>query len=363
MLETARAYRRVLKRPVKAIQRLRPRGLTLLGAATGAWFAVALLALGLGAVQLPPGQIARMLLYSLGIAWQEADWVRSHEVILFHLRLPRVILGGLVGAALGLSGAVLQGLFRNPMAGPFVLGVSSGASVGAVLSMVLGVSVHAFGLRAVPLMAFGTALGTVLLVYNLARVKGRVPTGTLLLAGIAISSFLSAVVSLLLVFSEEKVAMILFWLMGGLGRADWASITAALPYFVLGAVVTLIYARDLNALLLGEESAQHLGVSVERVKRTLLLAVSLMTAAAVSVSGIIGFVGLIIPHAVRMLIGPDHRLLAPMSALVGGMFLTAADTLARTAVAPSEIPVGVITALCGAPFFLWLLRKRRVSMM
>lgn len=323
------------------------------------WIAIAVIATGIGAVHISPVQIVRMLAHRIGVFVVEADWPRSHEVILYQLRLPRIFLGGLVGAALSVSGAALQGLFRNPMAGPFTLGISSGAAVGAVIAMVFGEKISWLGVSSVPATAFFVAMVTIVVVYTVARSGERIATATLLLAGVAISSFLSAVVSLILVFDEERVGMIVFWLMGGLGRADWQAIAAVLPFFLIGATMTVLYARDLNAMLLGEESAYHLGVGVERIKRRLLFAVSLMTAAAVSVSGIIGFVGMIIPHVIRLWTGPDHRMLIPLAALGGGMFLMVTDTVARTVISPAEIPVGVITALCGAPFFVWMLRKAK----
>lgn len=340
----------------------------------GVWVFVFLFSIGLGAVQLSVKDIIAMIVHRIPFlrdALSVLRWPATYEVILFQIRLPRVLLATLVGAALALSGATLQGLFRNPMACPFVLGISSGAALGAVCAMVWGsglnflnlpVSLGFLGIRAVPILAFAGALGTSVLVYSLARVKGSVPLATLLLAGIALSSILSAVVSMILVFSEKSVSNVVFWLMGGLSRSDWSGIGLILPYFLIGVIANVVYARDLNAMLLGEETSKHLGIEVERVKRHLLCATSLLTAAAVSVSGIIGFVGLIVPHIVRLIIGPDHRLLVPMAALAGAIFLTTADTLARTVIQPAEIPVGAITALFGGPFFIFLLRRRRVTL-
>ncbi len=330
----------------------------------GVWFILSIVSLSLGAVRLPILDIFAMIasrIPFLSDLFMPRRWTTTSEVILFQIRMPRVLLAGLVGAALALSGTTLQGLFRNPMASPFVLGISSGAALGAVCAMVWGTHLHFMGLRGVPLLAFAGALGTTVWVYTLARIKGSVPIATLLLAGIAVGSFLSALVSLLLVFSEENVSHVVFWLMGGLSRADWNSIWLVIPYFLIGIIITIVYARDLNAMLLGEEASQHLGIEVERVKRRLLFATSLLTAAAVSVSGVIGFVGLIIPHIVRSIIGPDHRLLVPMAALAGAVFLIAMDTVARTALGSTEIPVGAITALFGGPFFIFLLRRQRMA--
>jgi len=278
------------------------------------------------------------------------------------MRLPRVVIVAMVGAGLALAGATFQGLFRNPMADPYVIGVSSGASLGAVCSMlfqsVLNIPLH-YG---IPVFAFSFAIITILLVYNLARVGGKVPVMTLLLAGMAVSALLSALVSLCMFFSGDQLHKIVFWMMGGFSGRGWNYVFMFLPYAVLGAMVICIYARELNALLLGEEPAQHLGIEVEKVKRRLLIAASLLTGACVSVSGMIGFVGLIIPHIVRILFGPDHRTLLPAVALIGASFLLIADIIARLIIAPAELPVGIITALIGGPFFIYLLRRQKNSM-
>jgi len=330
----------------------------------GAWFIIALFSLSLGAVRLPMHDVLAMIGGGLPFVsdtfLSTKWWPASSEIILFQIRMPRVLLAGLVGASLALSGTTLQGLFRNPMASPFVLGISAGASLGAVCAFVWKIEFSFMGLSSVPLMAFAGALCTIILVYNLARVKGHVPISTLLLSGIAVASVLSALVSLAIVFGEKDVTHIVFWLMGGLSRADWSRIGHVIPYFLIGFAVTVVYARDLNAMLLGEEASKHLGIHVEGVKLYLLCATSLLTAAAVSVSGVIGFVGLIVPHIVRLIIGPDHRLLVPIAALTGAIFLTVMDTIARTVLSSTEIPVGAITALFGGPFFIFLLRRGRM---
>ena len=330
----------------------------------GAWLSVAILSLSLGTVHLPIrdiwGMIGSRLPFLSNAFFDTLWWPSSSEVILFQIRMPRVLLAGLVGASLAISGTALQGLFRNPMASPFVLGISGGASLGAVCAFVWKIEFSFWGLSSVPLMAFAGALGTTVLVYHFARVKNHVPIATLLLCGIAVGAFLSALVSLTLVFGEKDVGHIVFWLMGGLSRADWNRIGHVIPYFLLGMTGTVVYARDLNAMLLGEDASKQLGINVERVKLYLLCATSLLTAAAVSVSGVIGFVGLIVPHIVRLLIGPDHRQLVPIAALTGAIFLTAMDTIARTVLPSTEIPVGAITALFGGPFFIFLLRRGRM---
>lgn len=279
--------------------------------------------------------------------------------IFLQIRLPRVFLAALVGASLAVAGATFQGLFRNPLADPYIIGVSSGAALGASLAVVLGLSWGWAGLGAVPLLAFAGGLATIVLVYRVSRQGGTVPILMLLLAGIAVSAFLTALVSLSIYFSGERLHQIIFWMMGGLTGAKWNYLRVMAPYVLVGFSVIYYFARELNALLLGEETAVYLGIEVERLKKVFLVAASLLVAAAVSTSGIIGFVGLVVPHMVRLVAGPDHRFLLPVSALCGAILLIGADTLARIVLAPAELPVGIITALLGAPFFLYLLRKRR----
>ena len=288
------------------------------------------------------------------------SWSVAEETIIFQIRLPRIVLGVLVGAALGVAGTAMQGLFKNPMADPYIIGISSGAALGATFAMVFGLGT--LGMYTIPLVAFIGATAAIFLVYNIASIGGKLPVGTLLLAGIAVTLFLSAITSFMMYISGEKLHGIVFWLMGGLWASSWDHVWMTLPWIFVGMTVIYIFARDLNVMLLDEEPAQHLGVDVERLKKIMMISASLITASAVAVSGIIGFVGLIIPHIMRILVGPDHRILLPCSALVGGTFLVWADTLARTIIAPTEIPVGIITALFGAPFFIYLLRKRKRSM-
>lgn len=320
-----------------------------------------ILATAMGTVGIPPGTTLRVVLAGLGLAGEGAasDIPRATWAIIWNLRLPRVLLGTLVGASLALAGVTFQGLLRNPLADPFTIGVSSGAAVGATLAL-FARQVYRLDLpQQVPIFAFVGALLAMFFVYNLARIGGMVPVVTLLLAGVVVSSFLSAVISLLMVLAGENMQGIFFWLSGGLMMRSWRHLWFVAPYLAVGSTVLFAYARELNILLLGEEAALHLGVQVESVKKILLVTASLVTAAAVSVSGMIGFVGLIIPHAVRIVTGPDHRTLLPASALVGAIFLVWADVVARTALAPQEIPVGIITAFVGAPFFIYLLRKKK----
>jgi iron complex transport system permease protein len=278
----------------------------------------------------------------------------STELIVSRIRMPRIALGAVVGFALALAGAVMQGFFRNPMADPSIIGVSSGAAVGAVAFIVLPLSVP-FGRSG---FAFSGALVAAFLVYAIATEGGRTPVATLLLAGVALQTFLGAMISFLLLGAGDNLETAVYWLMGHLHDSTWGRVRLALPVVVVFFVVLLAYARDLNVLLLGEEDAQTLGIEVERTKRVLLAASSVVTAAAVAVSGVIGFVGLIVPHMMRLVVGPDHRILLPTSALAGAVFLVATDTVARSG--PTEVPVGIVTAALGAPFFLYLLRKREV---
>jgi len=325
------------------------------------FFLAALAAMIWGAVTIGWKNVFAILCDALPFYRSEAaaDIAPVHRDILLQIRVPRVLLAAAVGSSLAVSGAVFQGLFRNPMADPYVIGVSSGAALGAVFAMLGGFSLAVGGFGAVPLFAFFGGIVTILLVYNMARVGRAVPVMTLLLAGIAVSAFLSALVSLLTYFAGERLHQVIFWLMGGLGGATWMQVKVMLPYSLIGYLSVCIFSRELNAMLLGEETASHLGVDTEKVKKILLAGASLLVAAAVSTSGIIGFVGLVVPHFVRLVAGPDHRFLIPASALLGGSLLIATDLLARAIIAPTELPVGIITALIGAPLFVYLLKKRR----
>jgi len=285
--------------------------------------------------------------------------------IILQIRLPRIIAGVVVGAALAASGVVYQGVFKNPMADSYVLGVSAGAAVGASFSILFGAGFNFFGLRLVQVAAFIGALFAMFLVYNISRVGSRVPVTTLLLCGIAVNFFLYAVVALLEVIAGDELHAIVFWLIGGFSNVLWSDIGAVLPFIVIGTVISYFYARDLNLLALGEDQAQHLGVNVERVKQVLLVLASMVTAAAVSLSGLVGFVGLMVPHITRIVIGPDHRILFPASIVVGAIFLVVCDAIARVIATPFastlELPVGIITMLAGAPFFIILFRKKKQS--
>lgn len=283
----------------------------------------------------------------------------TYRSIYLQIRLPRIVLSFLVGAALSLSGAILQGYFQNPMAGPFVVGVSSGASLGAVISLSLNLNLIFFGFSVQTLFAFLFGLAIVYLVYSLSQKTGTIRIEILLLTGIAAGALASALTSFLIFWQTEAMHKAVFWLLGSFSLADWEKIIGFLPYFLVCFLVSLYFAKEMNLLVLGDETAQSLGCPVNRIRKIFLLIATFLAAGSVSVSGIIGFVGLIVPHLIRILIGPDHRFLFPFSAFLGGIFLVISDWLARTILSPAELPIGVITALIGAPFFIYLLTKTK----
>jgi iron complex transport system permease protein len=318
-----------------------------------------ILSVAVGSVFIPPVTFLRMLAAQLpGLALQP-DWPETFSAIVFKIRLPHTVLITLTGAALAGSGAAYQGLFRNPLADPYLIGVASGAGLGAVLSMAIHWPETILGFYLIPLAAFVGALLTVLVVYNLARVGQSLPTATLILAGVAVSSFATSLTSFLMLNSRDEVHRALAWLLGGGTMSGWQPVVASLPYIVAGLMVLVIFAHTLNLLQFGEEQAQQLGLHVERTKAVLIVATSLTTAAAVSFSGLIGFVGLVVPHLVRIIWGPDYKHLVPLSILGGSSLLLLADLLARALLAPQSLPVGIVTALAGAPFFLWILMRAK----
>ena len=292
--------------------------------------------------------------------WVHAAGVtRADEAIIWLIRLPRVLVAVVVGAALATAGALMQGLFRNPLAEPSLTGVGPGAVLGAVVVFVTGWG--AISVVALPLAAITSALLSLFLVYAIATRGGATPITTLLLAGIAVGSFLTAVASMLIslnIVTWQVAQEIVFWMMGGLESRSWAHVWLSAPFVVVGLVAALLQARTLDLLLLGEDAASALGVDVESAKRLLVFTAALLTGASVAVAGMVGFVGLVIPHAVRVLLGPSHRTLIPASAVGGATFLVLCDLAARTIHPPAEIRLGVVTAICGAPFFLVLLLRR-----
>jgi iron complex transport system permease protein len=280
--------------------------------------------------------------------------------IVMNIRLPRVLLAGLVGASLAIAGAAFQGLLRNPLADPYTLGISSGASVGAVLTIFLNISLPFIGLYTLPALSILCSVLTMLCVLTFAKKMDRsMKVETIILTGIIFSSFLSAFISLMIALTGDELRQIIGWLMGSVSMRGWNYIVIILPFFIIGSLTLIMNTSELNAMTFGEDRAKHLGVNVKRRKMWILIAGSTLTGAAVAVSGAIGFVGLVIPHFVRKIWGPDHKHLLPLSLLIGGGFLILADFVARTITAPSELPIGVITSLIGAPAFALILLKRR----
>jgi len=329
---------------------------------TGVLVLVFIFSLNIGFSHIPFENILKILAKNIPILGDLVDVSGISEVqesIIIHIRMPRVLGGALVGVALAAAGVAYQGIFRNPMADPYTIGAMGGASFGAAVAIVLGIGVALLGVNTVPIFAFVGALGAVFLVYAISREGSRVPVTTLLLSGLTVTIFFNALVTYLKLIAGDKLHALTFWIMGGFTYTNWTDVTSIFPFIIIGTAVIYLYARDLNILVLGEEQAQHLGVELEKVKKILLASGALMTAAAVSISGLIGFVGLIIPHLTRILIGPDHRILLPTSAIMGASFMMICDALARVIIAPSELPVGVITAVSGGPFFIYLLRRKR----
>jgi iron complex transport system permease protein len=337
-----------------------PAGLVL-GILAALVLASILIGATLGSVAIPPLALVGMTLNHLGLAHVPATWSPQDETVFFELRLPRVVGAALVGVALATAGALFQGLLRNPLADPYVIGTSGGASLGAVGAMLFTSSFQLLGFGLVPLAAFAGAVAAMALIYRLARVGGRTPIVTLLLAGFAVSVILSYTVSLLLIVDDRlqlNLPRVYAWLLGGVSVTVWSQLVVVGPLILLATLAAMGLGRSLNAFSLGEEMAERLGVAVERDKLVAIGVGCLLTASAVTISGLIGFVGLIVPHVVRLRCGPDHRLLIPASALLGASFLVAADLAARTLLSPAELPVGIITAFLGGPYFLYLLRVR-----
>jgi len=324
--------------------------------------AALMLSAAIGAVFIPPVTILQILASKLTGVTANPDWPKAFEVILFQIRLPHTILMALTGAALAASGGAYQGLFRNPLADPYLIGVAAGAGLGAVLAMVLREQGQLSGIFLVPLAAFLGAILTVGVVYGLAYRRDAQTTTTLILAGVAVSSFATALTSYLMLRSQGELRRSMAWLFGGASLNGWEPVIAAAPYILLGLGVLLTTGHALNVLQFGEEQAGQLGLSVNRAKSVIVISASLATAAAVAFTGIIGFIGLIIPHMVRILWGSDYRRLLPLSLFGGASALLLADLMARLVLAPQELPVGIITSLAGAPFFLWILWRNKKKM-
>ncbi len=330
--------------------------LTVIGILAAGLVTVMVLALSVGTVPIGLHEIVAILLGKL--FGHPGSWALEHEKIVLTLRLPRTLLAGIVGSALAVAGAGFQGISRNPLADPYILGVSSGAAFGVVVAVLTGLGAGT-GILLLPLFGFAGALVAAVVVYGIASIEGRLPVQTLLLAGVVVSLFFSSAIMLASsVIQAEALQGVLFYLMGNLRVVSYATIGIVTACLLIGTALICAQVLPLNLLSAGEEAATQLGVDAERVKRIVFVACSLVTGAAVSASGSIAFVGLMVPHAVRLCVGPDNRLVVPASVLAGAIFLILADTVARTVVAPTEIPVGAITAFLGAPFFAYLLRVR-----
>ncbi|HJN17504.1 MAG TPA: iron ABC transporter permease [Armatimonadota bacterium] len=323
--------------------------------------ATTLVSLCTGASSLTPRDAVSALVAGPPSDTAEPADARNRSIV-WQIRLPRLFLAFLVGAGLAASGVVMQAFFQNPMAAPYVVGVSAGAALGATIGFVIWSGTSLLGLSGRTLFAFIGAIGVTTLVYMLSRRGGRVLTATLLLTGMAVSALASALCSLLLMVARtQDVSLVVFWLMGSVAGRGWLAVWVLVGPVLLGLIAVYIFSRELNVLLMGEETAHHLGVNVERTKLVLLFLSSILAAACVSMTGMIGFVGLMVPHLIRSITGPDHRVLLPAAAVGGALLLALADVVARTVVAPVEIPIGIVTSILGCPFFLYLLHRSRAA--
>ena len=322
----------------------------------------AIVAIGTGAVSIAPSRVLAIL-----TGQADVDIPQAQRVVVLSVRLPRVLLALLAGAGLACAGVMMQALFRNPLADPALIGVSAGAALGAVSVIVVGATwlhglSHLLGVWTLPVAAFAGALFTALLVFRLSQRDGLLEPTTMLLCGIAINALTGAGIGLMTYLAtDDQLRSLTFWSLGSLGAATWSSLLGAAPAIVAMVLAGPWLAHQLNALLLGESEALHLGVSVERLKRVVIGLTAAAAGAVVAVSGVIGFIGLVAPHMARLMVGPDHRFVLPVASLLGATLLTAGDMVARTAVRPAELPIGILTALLGAPFFLWLLRRRQTG--
>lgn len=279
--------------------------------------------------------------------------------VIFDIRLPRIFMAIIVGIALSSSGVIFQGVFRNPMADPYIIGVSAGAAFGATIGLLFAGNIKLISLSTTSIFAFLGAIGTTFMIYNISKIKGKISVLTLLLSGVALSSLLTSIISFIMIYRTQDLAKVYFWIMGGLSNSSWTNFMTVMPVIVIIMAASSFFMRDLNVMSLGDERANQLGVQTEKLKQVLLILASIMTAAAVSVSGIIGFIGLITPHIMRMIVGPDHKILYPTAAISGGIVLLLSDTIARIILSPREIPVGIITSIIGVPFFIYLLVKSK----
>ena len=315
--------------------------------------------LGIGAVRIPPGDVVGILVERLGVDLG-VSYEPQHDSVLWNIRLPRVLLAVLTGGALAIAGASLQGVFRNPLADPSIIGVSSGAALGAVAAIVVGFTF--LGTFSLAIAAFAGGLVATGVVYSVGRINGRTDVVTLILAGIAVNATAGAITGMFMFMADDdQLRSIVFWTLGSLGGSTWAVIRPIAPMIIIGVIILPLWARSLNLMTLGDREAAHVGVSTERVRLGVIVVAALITGAAVAVTGIIGFVGLVVPHIIRLVVGPDHRLVLPMSAVGGAALMLLADLFARNVAIPAEIPIGVVTAVMGGPFFLWLVNRTRRS--
>lgn len=313
----------------------------------------------IGAVNIKISEAFKILINKIfNINIDISEIKTSSQTIIWKIRFPRILVALLVGGTLSVAGATYQGLLKNPMADPYVIGVSSGAAFGAAIGISSKIIFNFLGLSFTSIMAFICAVIVMLIVYRIAKIGSKVPITTLLLSGIAIGNFLTAFTSLIMIFSGDDLNKIFFWTMGSFSGKGWEQLFSVLPYIAIGIAIIYFYSRDLNIILLGEDTASNLGVNVERVKKILLITSTIITAAVVAVSGIIGFIGLIIPHIARMVVGPDNKALIPTSFVFGAILLVICDTIARS-ILSQEIPVGLITSILGGPFFVYLLRNKK----
>ena len=318
-----------------------------------------LIATTFGSVNIHPETILKIILSKLFFVGDESSWSRSQEIILWQIRLPRVLLAALVGMCLSISGAIYQGVFRNPLADPYLIGVASGAGLGATIIFLLDVPLESIAINILPIAAFVGGILAVTLAYSISSLAQRPSVTTIILSGVAIGAFCTAISSFLYLKSDPDLRPVMSWIMGGFIRSTWGQVGLLVIYFIPGIIISMIYSRVLNTMQVESDHASSLGVNVKKTQRILIVTATLLTAAAVSVSGIIGFVGLAAPHIARLIWGADHRLLIPMAGLMGGAFLVISDLVARTIMSPGELPVGIITAICGAPFFIFLLLKNK----
>lgn len=325
------------------------------------YMVLAIISTSMGSANLTPYNVLLVILKAIPILGKYIDGnvSNTHFLIVFMVRLPRIIMASLVGMGLSVVGASFQSLFKNPMADPYVLGISSGAALGAAIAIVIKIPFLAGTLSVSTIFAFIGAGATTILVYSIAQVRGKVTTTNLLLSGSAVSSFMTAMISIIMIFNQQEVNKIVFWMMGSFNASSWRNILLVAPIVFIGVVIIYFFYRDFNLMLVGEDNAKSLGVETERLKKLIIVISSMVISVCVSFSGIIAFVGFLVPHMVRIIFGPNNKALIPFSALGGAMFLLLADTLARTIASPAELPVGAVTALIGAPYFIYLLIKMK----